>query len=304
MLAYIIAALIWWFIALTIQNNETSKFRINDLNKSHSNYEQQVIEIHNYRDRKHTQFIGEGVTFLLLIAGAAIYIFRAARRQLRQSQQQQHFMMAISHELKTPIAVSKLNLETILKRKLDEPTQAKLIQNTLQETNRLNSLCNNLLLSSQMESGYSRTIETLNISEVLTSTVHDFISKYQNRTFEMNISKDAFIKGDNLMLHLLFSNLLDNAVKYSKQKIAVSLITERDYAIIEIMDEGLGIPEEERKKIFEKNYRIGNEATKSSKGTGLGLYLTRKIVIAHKGKITVMNNLNGGAIFNLQLPLV
>ena len=304
MLAYIVAALIWWFIELSIQNTETSKFRINDLNKEHPGYQQNVKEILRYKDRKDAQYIGEGVTFLLLIAGSAIYIFRAARRQLRQGQQQQHFMMAISHELKTPIAVSKLNLETILKRKLDEPTQAKLIQNTLQETNRLNSLCNNLLLASQMESGYSRTIETLNISEVLTSTVNEFISKYQNRTFEMQINKEAFIKGDNLMLHLLFSNLLDNAVKYSKEKIAVSLKIDKDYAIIEILDEGAGIPEAERKKIFEKNYRIGNEATKSSKGTGLGLYLTRKIVIAHKGKITVMNNLNGGAVFNLQLPLV
>ncbi len=304
MLAYIIAALIWWFIALTIQNDETSKFRINDLHRDDPRYEQNVIEIHKYRDRKHTQYIGEGVTFLLLIAAAAIYIFRAVRRQLRQSQQQQHFMMAISHELKTPIAVAKLNLETILKRKLDEPTHAKLIQNTLQETNRLNSLCNNLLLASQMESGYSRTIETLNISEVLTSTVEEFLAKYNSRRFEMDINKEVFIKGDNLMLHLLFSNLLDNAVKYSKEKIAVSLKTDRNNAVIEIMDEGAGIPEEERKKIFEKNYRMGNEATKLSKGTGLGLYLTRKITLAHKGKITVMNNLNGGAVFSLQLPLV
>ena len=304
MLAYIIAALIWWFIALTIQNNATSKFRINDLHRDDPKYEQHVIDIHNYRDRKHAQYVGEGVTFLLLIVAAAIYIFRVVRRQLRQSQQQQHFMMAIGHELKTPVAVAKLNLETILKHKLDETTQVKLIQNTLQETNRLNSLCNNLLLASQMESGYSRTIETLNISEVLSSTVEEFIEKYSSRVFEMDINKEVFIKGDNLMLYLLFSNLLDNAVKYSKEKITVSLKTEKNTSIIEIIDEGIGIPDKEKNKIFEKNYRIGNEATKLSKGTGLGLYLSRRITLAHKGKITVTNNLNGGAVFSLQLPLV
>lgn len=304
MLAYIIAALVWWFIALSIQNDETSKFRINDLNVSDLNYENNVREILNYKERKNAQYIGEGVTFLLLIAASAIYIFRAARRQLRQSVQQQHFMMAISHELKTPIAVSKLNLETILKRNLDDQTKTKLIQNTLQETNRLNSLCSNLLLSSQMESGYSRTIETLNISELISSSVEEFISKYQNRNFEMKIIKDVYVKGDNLMLHLLFSNLLDNAVKYSKGKIEIILTAEKNNAVIEIIDEGDGIPEEERKKIFEKNYRIGNEATKASKGTGLGLYLTKKIILAHKGKISVLNNNKGGTVFNLIIPMV
>lgn len=304
MLAYIIAALVWWFIALYLQNMEMAKHKINDIDSSAVNYNEQTLQIRTFEKRKNAQYIGEGITFLLLIAGSAIYIFRAARRQLRQSEQQQHFMMAISHELKTPVAVSKLNLETILKRNLDEATLKKLIENTLQETNRLNSLCNNLLLASQMETGYSRTIEILNISELLENSVDEFKNKYPSREFLPVMEREVFIKGDNLMLQLLFSNLLDNAVKYSKSKIYITLNSSSKTCVIKITDEGAGIPEEEKNKIFEKNYRMGNIATKSAKGTGLGLYLTKKIVIAHKGKIEVFNNESGGAVFSLELPLV
>src|SRR5690606_10624220 len=100
-----------------------------------------------------TQYIGEGVIFFLLIAAAAMFIYRAVSRQFKQSREQQAFMMAITHELKTPVAVAQLNLETLQKHRLEPAQQLKLIGNTLQETSRLNALCNNLLLSSQMEAG-------------------------------------------------------------------------------------------------------------------------------------------------------
>ncbi|MFX9696122.1 histidine kinase dimerization/phospho-acceptor domain-containing protein, partial [Acinetobacter baumannii] len=82
--------------------------------------------------------VGEGVTFLALIIIGAVFVFRATRRQLKLSQQQQNFMMAVTHELKTPIAITQLNLETLQKRKLEEDKQQKLISNTLQEARRLN----------------------------------------------------------------------------------------------------------------------------------------------------------------------
>ena len=148
LLAYILAALIWWFIALNRQNKLMTIYEMEQLQQTDTNYQATFNKIKDLERRKYAQYLGEGVTFLLLIVAGAIFVFRAVRRELRISREQQNFMIAITHELKTPISVAKLNLETMQKRKLDETQQQRLIQTTLEETNRLNALCNNMLLSS------------------------------------------------------------------------------------------------------------------------------------------------------------
>ena len=130
-----------------------TKYEMEQVQPTDKNYQARFNKIKSLEKRKTAQYLGEGVTFFLLIIAGAIFVFRAVRRELRISRQQQNFMIAITHELKTPISVAKLNLETMQKRKLDETQQQRLIQTTLEETNRLNALCNNMLLSSQMEAG-------------------------------------------------------------------------------------------------------------------------------------------------------
>ena len=121
----------------------------------------------------------------------AVFVFRAFRKQLKDSQNQQHFMMALTHELKTPIAVAKLNLETMQKRKLDEQQQQRLLQTALQETNRLNTLCNNMLLSSQIEAGgYRITDEETNFSELVNNCVRDFVNRFPQNNIQANIAED------------------------------------------------------------------------------------------------------------------
>jgi len=256
------------------------------------------------KKRKTAQYLGEGVTFFLLIVAGAIFVFRAVRRELRISEQQQNFMIAITHELKTPISVAKLNLETMQKRKLDEHQQQRLIQTTLEETNRLNALCNNMLLSSQMEAGgYPFTNEETNISELISRCVQDFITRYPQQKIETAITPDIFINGDRLLLQILANNLIDNAIKYGPKELPVTVVLteENDKIILRVQDLGKGIAAEERDKIFNKFYRVGNAATKSAKGTGLGLYLTKKIARQHNANITVTDNSPSGAIFTVIL---
>src|SRR5580765_7492926 len=132
------------------------------------------------------------------------------------TQQQQNFMMAITHELKTPIAVAKLNLETLQKHKLEENKQQKLIQATLQEANRLNTLTNNILISSQLEGGgYELAKEELDFSLLAATCMLDFHNRFPGRKSETAIEEDTDIKGDALLLQILVNNLLENAVKYS-----------------------------------------------------------------------------------------
>src|SRR4030095_10769254 len=97
--------------------------------------------------------LSEGLFFLALIIIAAVFVFRSVRRQFKLQQQQQNFMMAVTHELKTPISVARLNLETMQKYALDTEKQNRLIRTTLEEISRLNFLTNNILTASQLEGG-------------------------------------------------------------------------------------------------------------------------------------------------------
>ena len=304
LLAYILAALIWWFIALNRQNKLMTIYEMEQLQQTDTNYQATLNKIKDLERRKYAQYLGEGVTFLLLIVAGAIFVFRAVRRELRISREQQNFMIAITHELKTPISVAKLNLETMQKRKLDETQQQRLIQTTLEETNRLNALCNNMLLSSQIEAGgYRITNEETNISELVDKCVQDFITRYPQQKIESEIAEDIFINGDRLMLQMLANNLIDNAIKYGAKDLPVTVLLreENEKIIFQVKDLGKGIAVEEKDKIFDKFYRVGNSATKGAKGTGLGLYLTKKISQQHNANISVTDNTPTGAIFTVTL---
>src|SRR5437762_123314 len=163
LLLYIIAALVWWFISLQKQSNEMAALKTKliqaDSSIAFKKYLQEVKKIEEEKNRAHAKYISEGTTFLLLSMLGAFFVYRSVRKQIHLQQQERNFMMAITHELKTPIAVSKLNLETLQKHKLEETKQQKLIAMTLQETERLNALTNNILVSSQLEGGRYTLVE-------------------------------------------------------------------------------------------------------------------------------------------------
>ena len=277
-------------------------YEISQLKLDDPQYPNHLQEITDIEKRKSAQYIGEGSIFLLIILSGAGFIYRAVRLQFKMGQQQQNFMMAITHELKTPIAIAKLNLETLQKRKLDESQQQRLIQNTIQETNRLNSLCNNMLLASQMEAGrHSMSKEDINLSDMVTKCVNDFSSRYPQRVFKNEVSNGIYLNGDLLMLQMAVNNLIDNAIKYSPKETAITIVLSRQNqsATLVVKDEGKGIDVEEKEKVFNKFYRIGNKATKGSKGTGLGLYLTKKIAAQHNATIFVTDNIPTGSNFTI-----
>ncbi len=304
LLTYIIAALVWWFIALNMQNKIMTDYKLSELNTKHHEYQNQLNKIKGEERRKTEYYILEGITSFLLIIIGAVLVFRAVRRQFRQAQQQQNFMMAITHELKTPIAITKLNLETLQKHQLSQEKQQQLISNTLQEAGRMNTLCNNLLLASQIEAGdYTLTIEKINISELITESVNDFKMRFPKRNIIWDGILEMYVNGDRLLLQMAVNNLLDNAIKYSgkEESIYINLTKDNHQIIFLIKDEGKGIPDDEKYKIFNKFYRVGNLHTREAKGTGLGLYLTKKIVEQHNGIITVRDNKPRGSIFEVKL---
>ena len=304
LLGYIVAALIFWFFTLNKQNQLMSDLKISGVIGNGPLATIQRKNIEEERDRKVSQYIGEGATFFLVILAGALFVFRAVRRQLTISQEQQNFMMAVTHELKTPIAVAKLNLETMQMRKLDEDQQQRLVYNTLQETNRLNALCNNMLISSQIEAGgYRMEKQELNLGALVAACTEDFKVRFPQREIKTSANEAVYVTGDPLLLQIVTNNLLDNALKYSPKDscIAAEVVQNDLVAEIRIKDNGPGIDDEEKKKVFDKFYRVGNEATKRAKGTGLGLYLSKKIIQNHGGNIFIQNNTGGGSIFTVQI---
>jgi two-component system sensor histidine kinase CiaH len=306
MLFYIVSALAWWFISLQKQSRLLAEYKLRQLSaqldsaSSPYSYQEGYKAILEDKRTDSIKHLSEGLFFLALIIIAAVFVFRSVRRQFKLQQQQQNFMMAVTHELKTPISVARLNLETMQKYSLDPEKQKRLIRTTLEETSRLNFLTNNILTASQLEGGgYQFLKEDLDLSDLLKDCLQDFRNRFPDRIFSEQITAGADVKGDPLLLQILINNLLENAIKYSPKDSPVEAALKKTDAIIElkILDVGPGIPDHEKKKIFTKFYRIGSETTRKTKGTGLGLYLCSKIAADHNADISVTNNHPLGSSF-------
>lgn len=300
LLAYIVVALVFWFFSLQRQNRQIADLRLSQLNENIFLAQQNQVEILDEKRRRTAQYIGEGSIFMLLILIGAVYIFRATRRQLRLGQQQQNFMMAVTHELKTPIAITTLNLETLQKRRLDETQQQRIISNSLQETARLNDLCNNILLTAQLETGNTQlSKEELELSALAEDCVNHFRQRFPGRVIHFEADEETAVTGEPFSLQMLINNLLENAIKYSHREkpVTVEVRKRAKKIMLRVIDEGPGIADAEKKRVFEKFYRIGDERTRTSKGSGLGLYLCSRIMKNQGGDIKLTDNVPQGSIF-------
>lgn len=304
LLVYLIAALGWWYYELDQQNDQMLAYQLEQIRKGFGG-DITIEEAQDAHDRNAKQFIGEGMTFLIFTVLGAIFVYGAVRRQIRYHLQQKNFMLAVTHELKTPIAVTKLSLETMKRHQLSEEKQQKLLGDAINETERLDMLCNNILLSSQMESGgYQSNKQEFNCANMCRLAVGSFAKRYPNRKFEIVIPEEVLCYGEEFLIRLVLNNLIENAIKYtpSDSPIVVTL-SERNTTIeIAVADVGKGIADNDKTKVFEKFYRLEDEQIRKTKGTGLGLYLSLKIIEDHKGELSVTDNQPQGCIFKIVLP--
>ena len=311
LLLYIIAAIVFWEFDLQKQSTQIYEKDVIILKKEVDStlnptiYNERYAGLYSKHKARRQQFIGEGATFLIFILIGAVVVYSSFSRRIRLSRQQNNFMLAVTHELKSPIAAMKLNLQTMERHQLSDDKKKLLIDRCIKESNRLNDLCNNMLFASQIEGGqFKPARERFDLSELVEDTVRDYANRY-SRKFEQDIEPEFKLTGDKVMIQMVISNLLENAVKYTPENLPINIIltTGEKYVTIQIIDLGCGIPDNEKKKVFNKFYRVGNEESRKSKGTGLGLYLTNKIVQQHKGRITVKDNSPNGSIFEITIPV-
>ncbi|HTO15103.1 MAG TPA: HAMP domain-containing sensor histidine kinase [Edaphocola sp.] len=307
LLTYVIAALLFWGSSLNRQNKIIHNYELKNLRDSLDSvsqpmeYQLAFDQIQYKKSRVNNQYLGEGATFLFVILIGATIVYSSIRRTQLLSKQQHNFMLSITHELKSPIAAIKLNLETMERRKLSEDQKSLLMKRSLKETNRLNDLSNNLLWASQLENlKFAPAQDRINFSALVKETAEHYIER-NTHSFLLNIEKETFISGDKILWKMLASNLIENACKYSEPDslISVCVNEEEDQVIFKVADQGTGISDEEKQKIFKKFYRVGSEESRKTKGTGLGLFIIAQIVERHKASITVSDNQPKGSVFEV-----
>lgn len=256
-----------------------------------------------YVPERKGMIIGEGLIFLAIFIMGVIKLRKHLSRESYYHHQQQNFLLAITHELKSPLASVKLYLQTILKRDLDRSQQQVFLSNSLKDIERLDDLVENVLLATKLENrSFNLPKEDINLSALL----DDVVDRMQKNTCKTEIIKTDVQEGlilhaDKFAITNVVTNLLENAIKYSPPcaTVQVDLFEKDDNIIFSVADRGPGIPDEEKKRIFNKFYRMGNENTRKTKGTGLGLYIVRSVLQKHNATIKVKDNVPNGTIFEV-----
>jgi K+-sensing histidine kinase KdpD len=292
MAAYLVFQLVWWGWQL---------YRLQCAYLEHLKAEGAALPANALRN-KIFMIVGEGGVFLLLLFLGIWWIKKNVWQDLKRAQKEKNFLLAVTHELKTPIAAIRLNSQTLKNRKLSEEQSQDLCADIITESNRLETLVNNILLATQFEQNSSiGNWSSVNFSILTENQIKRFQQLFPERTVNSNIQSNIPLEGEETMLVSLLFNLLENANKYSpvSEPISVTLKASEHIILLEISDLGIGIPIEERKSVFEKFHRVGNEETRSQKGTGLGLYIVKEICKAHKAEINISDNNPRGSRFQI-----
>ena len=313
---YLILAFSWWTFLLFTKNRDAffakvelqkiSLVEVESLVSEKEFYDSQAyVDLYEDYRRQEWMILGEAVVFILIISVGIYLINRGYNKEVNAATQRRNFLLSITHELKSPIASIRLVLDTFLKRELKKNQTEQLTQSALRETERLNNLVNDLLLSARLETTYELNKEPIDLVSFCQELIDLQKTKYSNAIFEYHVAQPTLdYLGDVNGLSSVILNLLENAVKYSTDNphIILKLSEQNAKITIHIMDHGIGIGEKEKKKIFQKFYRVGNEDTRKTKGTGLGLFIVSQIVLAHDGTIEVTDNSPKGSIFKITLP--
>lgn len=264
-----------------------------------------IVPSENYFDVQTSTVFDNSSKFLGLIA-----VFHNITELKSIERMRAEFTANVSHELKTPLTSIKGFIETLLEGAINDKVKAKEFLNIIKtHTDRLENLINDLLSISKIESKEVKMDKiNINLHEELKRVVDlykDRINEKQH-IVEINIKDNAVsVFADERKLEQVFSNLLDNAIKFTPGHggISITASEEKDYIRIDFKDNGIGIPQEHLPRIFERFYRVDRARSRELGGTGLGLSIVKHIIEAHGGKVTVDSAPGEGSTFHIFLPL-
>lgn len=312
-IGYMILAFGWWAFHLWERNEMIFeaekklleyKFSRNNqgLNLTQLEGTAEYAKIQAVRRSGRRMIVAEGLFFTACLMFGLWVIRRSADREVSLARQRRNFLLSITHELKSPIASMRLGLETMRKHALNDDQRKGLLNNGLKDADRLQHLVEDLLLAARMEDRWQPLPEPVDLQAVST----EIVETIRNRFPHANIQVEAPPTWPSLVVDgpgiiAVIKNLLENAVKYSPEgaPVVYAVKAVNDRCQIQVADQGQGIPDAEKGRIFEKFYRIGNEDTRNHTGTGLGLFIVKQVVDAHKGSVKVADNKPKGTVFTV-----
>lgn len=302
---YVLLQFSWWAYLLVELNQEIYRHKMEHVISGEA--DEQRIHLEEQLHQRWWMIAGEGAVFLAILVFGIYKTRQSLRDEFALARQQKNFLLSITHEFKSPLAAIKLNLQTLMRRELPKEKQLAMLTAAVEETDRINALIENSLLAARLESSHiTLQKEIFNLSEYLEMWMKNRTAVHAHPSrLEAGIEPGLWIQGDPLAITSLVGNLVENAEKYSPEAMPVvlSLKKEKNHAVLSVADYGAGISEEDKDKIFQKFYRVGNEETRDTKGTGLGLFIVKHIVHYHGGTIRVLDNQPVGTVFKVTLPL-
>jgi len=247
----------------------------------------------------------------LVILAAIVFGLRYIVRQLELARIKSSFVSNVSHELKTPISLIRLAVETLEMGRFSSPAESeKFVRLIGRETLRLNQLVDNILDFARLEAG-QRVFKFTDVDlvEVIRETLDSYRLRLEDQGFTLSVDlPEALpsVRGDANAIAQCLLNLLDNAIKYSRtrKEIRVSAAARDGEASISVADRGIGISPRDQRRVFEKFVRLETGLVHDVKGAGLGLSLVDQIVRAHGGRVEVASALGEGSTFTLVFPAV
>ncbi|MEO0338596.1 MAG: ATP-binding protein [Bacteroidota bacterium] len=315
-IAYLVLAFGWWSVLLFTKNEDAFLAKkellvLVKIAEGEIRSPEEIETLPEYLalkkeyDTQEWMIGGEVIVFIVILSIGLIMIQKSYNKEIEAANQRRNFLLSITHELKSPIASIRLVLETIKKRVLKPEQKEKLILGGLTETERLHQLVNNLLLSARLDATYEPNREIVDLVQLLEEQTETLLRKHPNAQITLDLQENIpLMMGDRIGVTSVLVNLLENAIKYAggPAKILVDLRWEKQQILLDIADQGIGISDKEKKKIFEKFYRVGSEDTRRTKGTGLGLYIVKQVVQGHQGTIKVKDNIPNGTVFSITFP--
>lgn len=314
-IGYMVLAFGWWTYSLWRQNDRLYELdkQVLELQFSRRNQGLNISQLQETAEYKkiernwhkgHRMVMAEGLFFTACLIFGLWVINRSANREVTLARQRRNFLLSITHELKSPIASLRLVLETLGRRELPREQLEKLCRGGLKDAARLQQLVEDLLLAARLEDNWRPLPEPVDLPALARDISAGLRLRFPAARFEFDFPADLPpVVADKSGLTAIVQNLLENAVKYSPEGTLVRLAAtlKEGRFRLEVSDQGKGIPDAEKQAVFEKFYRLGNEETRHTTGTGLGLYIVSQVVKAHGGSIRVTDNKPQGTVFSIDM---
>jgi two-component system phosphate regulon sensor histidine kinase PhoR len=305
---YVLIQFVWWAYMLVDLNSEAYHLRLELLTTSEMPAPEAQIQ-KTALDAKLSQrvwmVLGEGAVFVFILVLGFRALQRSISRELELSAQQKNFLLSVTHELKSPLAAIKLQLQTLAGRSLSDEKRHQIYVRALADTERLQGLVENLLLVNRVEAGkFPLEMKRTDISELTQQLIkRHFASELEKGILTIAFEAGLWIACDHQAMESIVINLIENAQKYAvSSNIDIRIGKQGHSILLSVADQGPGIPDIEKERVFQRFFRLGNEDTRSTKGTGIGLYLVRQLVEMQHGTIHVKDNVPKGTSFEVRLP--